>query len=164
MNKAGIVAFAFGVPWNIRSNQRIAGIAENKAIDLSAPVYTQKDVHIDLISAVTYTEEELGHPPPSLRMARGAVRWACTRRITDLWVVAARPHISRCMRDLIKAVEQSGRQISIHVCQEEIDQFPEDLWFCLNSTQPRTRSRQAWERRERIFRYLPFWLYKIVAS
>jgi len=165
--KYGVVAFAFGVPETIRSNQRIAQIASQKAREFKAPVYTQIDVRIDVRVdtdiKVEYAEEKTGNPPPTLRIARGATQWAKWRRITYLWVVAAKPHLWRCMRDLKKAVIEEGLDIFVVACKE-IDQYPEDEWFCQNSTQARVRSRKDWERREKILKVMPFFLYKLVAS
>jgi hypothetical protein len=61
------------------------------------------------------------------------------------------------------AVREVGGDIVILVC-EEVEQYPEDLWYCPHSTQKRTRSREAWEKRELVLRLMPFWIYKRVAS
>lgn len=159
----GIVAFAFGVPETIRSNQRIARITLQKARELNAPVYTQIDVRVWPGVEVKYTNEEPGNPPPTLRIARSAVQWAKQQRLIELWVVAAKPHLWRCVRDLTQSVREAGMQIAIRVCKE-IEQFPEDEWFCSDSTQPRTRSRKDWQGRERILKLMPFFIYKRVAS
>lgn len=79
--KTGIVAQAFGVPHAIHSNKIIAQIASQKARELSAPVYTQLDVLVEQGIDVEYTYEQPGNPPPTLRMARGAVQWAKPQRI-----------------------------------------------------------------------------------
>jgi len=158
----GIVAFAFGVPDSILSNKRIAQIALQKALELEAPVYTQFDVYIESDIDIEFTEEELGNPLPTLRMARGTVQWAKQQGFRKLWVVAAKPHLRRCLRDLRYAVREAGAQIDVLICKE-IEQYPEDEWFCLDSTQERTRSRKAWNKRERILRFMPMFLYKRVA-
>lgn len=159
----GIVAFAFGVPDTIRSNRRIAEIASQKAQQLKVPVYTQLDVRIEPGIEVEYIDQELNNPPPTLRIARGAVRWAKRLGLGELWVSAAKPHRERCLRDLEQAVREAGMQIEIRAFKE-IRQFPEDEWFCPDSTQPHTRSREAWDKRERILRFMPFFLYKRVTS
>ena len=159
----GIVAFAFGVPETIRSNQCIAEMASRKALELSAPVYTQRDIRVEPGIEVMYTEEEPGNPPPTLRIARGAVRWAKKRGFVELWIVAAKPHLWRCLCDMKAAVREAGGGIVVRAFKE-IEQVPEDEWFCSDSTQERTQSREAWNKRERIVRLMPFCIYKRVAS
>lgn len=161
--KAGILSFAFGVPKTILSNRRIAKISSQKARELGAPVYTQLDICVDNGIEVELTEELPGNPPPTLRLARCAVQWARNKNITDLWIVAAKPHLWRCIRDLIHAIWEVDAQIEVHVC-EEIGQYPEDEWFCADSTQERTRSRKKWESRELIIKVMPFFIYKLIAS
>lgn len=165
MHKAGIVTFAFGVPNTIRSNQWLVQITRAKARQLSAPVYTQEDFGVDPQPGlfITYTEEERGKPPPTLRIARGAVQWAKQRQITELWIVAARPHLKRCIRDLKYAVTEDKADITVRVSQG-IFMFPAAEWFCPDSTQPRTRSRKDWLPRELVLANAPMWLYKKVAS
>ncbi len=165
MAKRGIVAFAFGVPATIRSNRRIGEMTSKTALKFAAPVYTQRDIQVELGVSFAWTEEEPGNPPPTLRMARGAVQWAKhpNNRFVELWVVAAKPHLWRCMRDMKAAVQEAGGGIVVRAC-EEIEQVPEDEWFCSDSTQERTQSRQAWEKREWIVRFMPFFIYKHVAS
>ncbi len=161
--KRGIVPFAFGVPWMILSNHRIALIASKKAHKLGAPVYTQLDIRIEAGIEVEFTEEQPGNPPPTLRFARGAVQWALRKNLTDLWIVAAKPHLWRCVRDLTCAIQEEKAQIKIHVC-EEINQYPEDEWFCADSMQEWTQSRKNWQSRERIIKIIPFFIYKLIAS
>lgn len=163
MKKTGIVAFAFGVPWTILSNRRIAQIASQKSRELKARVYTQLDVRVENDIVVDYTDEEPGNPPPTLRIARGAVQWAKRHGLTELWVVAAKLHLWRCKRDLTQTVREAGVQIAVRVCKE-IEQFPENEWFCQDSTQSRARSRKNWQNRERILKFIPFFIYKHVAS
>lgn len=163
MKKAGVVAFAFGVPETILSNRRIAEIVSKKARELNAPVYTQLDVRVEPGVEVTYTDESPGNPPPTLRIARGAVRWAKQQGFTELWVIAAKPHLWRTLRDTERAVREAGAQIGISVCGE-IEHYPEDSWFCPNSTQERTRSRKAWGRREKVLKLMPFFIYKHIAK
>ena len=162
--KIGVIAFAFGTPFSISPNVRIACIARKKARELNASIYTQQDVRLITTSPVEYTDEEHNNPPPTLRIARGAIKWAVRNGIQELWVVAAKPHAWRAMRDLRMARREAGASIEINLCLEEIDQYPADSWFSLDSTQERTRTHQAWRNRELILRYLPFWIYKRVAS
>lgn len=163
MEKPGIVAFAFGVPYAIGSNQRIAQIASQKARELEAPVYTQADIRVDSGIVVEYTIEEQGNPPPTLRMARGAVQWAKRQGLIELWIVAAKPHLWRVFRDLEEAVRELGDKMRVRACKE-IERFPYDSWFCPDSAQARTRSRAVWGVREKILKLMPFWLYKHIAK
>lgn len=163
MKTAGIVAFAFGAPETIRSNQRIAEIVSKKARELDAPVYTQLDIRVAPGVHVEYTSEEPGNPPPTLRIARGAVQWAKRNRFTELWVVAAKPHLWRALRDVSRAIRENGAKIEVRACKE-IEQYSEDSWFCSNSTQERVRSREVWDKRERVLKLIPFFVYKHMAS
>ncbi|MCI0557032.1 MAG: hypothetical protein MN733_00940 [Nitrososphaera sp.] len=164
MKTAGVVAFAFGVPDTIRSNRRIAEIASRKARELNGgSVYTQLDIRVEEGVQVEYTQEEPGNPPPTLCIARGAVQWAKRLGLTELWVVAAKPHLWRALRDVQQAVREDGARIEVRVC-EEVEQYPEDSWFCPDSTQDRVRSREAWDKRENILKLMPFFVYKRVAS
>lgn len=165
MKSIGIVAFAFGVPWSIRSNRCIASIASEKARELGAPVYTQKDIRVNSGVEVTYTNEGSGdNPPTTLRVARGAVEWAKRRKFTKLWIVAAGPHIGRCIRDIMCAVREAKTSIKVSVCWGTM-RFSEEYWFCSDSKQLRTRSRFYFWCRECVLIWLmPFFIYKYVAS
>ena len=159
----GIVAFAFGEPDTIRSNWLLAQIASEKARGHDVPVYTQLDIRIKSGIDVEYTAEEPGSPPPTLRIARGAVKWAQRKGFRALWIVAAKPHIWRAQRDIERAVRESEAQIEVYVLRE-MEKYPENYWYCPDSTQERVRSREAWNKRERILRFMPFFIYKRVAS
>ena len=164
MERKGIVAFAFGAPCTIESNKLIARIASQKAHESGASVYTQCDVFIEHGIEVEYTHEEPDSPPPpTLRIARGAIQWAKQQGFRKLWIVAAKPHLKRCIRDLGKAIRETEANIGIRAC-EEIEYYPQDGWFCLNSTQECTRYKEAWNRRERILQLMPFFLYKRIAG
>lgn len=161
--KTGVVAFAFGTPESILSNLHIAHIASRKARELGAAVYAQFDVRVEPGIKVEYTSEKPGNPVPTLRLARGAVQWAKRLELKELWVSAAKPHLWRCLRDLRWAACEAGTNIEVRAC-EAIEQYSEDVWFCFYSTQERTRSREAWDKRERILKLMPFFLYKLIAS
>ncbi|MFA6365507.1 MAG: hypothetical protein WCW78_03865 [Candidatus Paceibacterota bacterium] len=160
----GIVAFAFGTPENISSNQYIARIAAFKAMGFKAPVYTQSDIRLPSDIPVTYTEEISGEPPSTLRIARGAVQWAKELGFYELWTVAAKPHLRRCIRDMKRAIRESGASIQVQACEEISIRYSYDAWFCKNSTQARTRTKTAWLKREYILRMMPFFIYKHVAK
>lgn len=157
--KAGVVAFAFGAPSTIRSNRMIAKIALQKARERNAPIFTQLDVHI---YGANRAMEDDNNPPTILRIAREAIQWAKERGLEELWIVAAKPHLWRAFRDMREALREAGGEIKIHACRE-IDECSGDLWFCISSTQAWTRSKGAWDRREKILKSLPLFLYKIIA-
>ena len=167
MEKVGVVAFAFGTPYTTVANRRIAAIASKKARELNCQVYTQFDVRVEKDIEVKYTEEEFGNPPPTLRIARGAVNWAIQNGINQLMIVAAKPLIWRATRDIQEAIFEAEAEVKIEigseVCQE-IYLYNVGSWFCPESTQDRVRSRRKWNKRERILRILPFFIYKRVAS
>src|SRR3990167_11122894 len=100
MSRSGIVAFAFGVPASLPSNRRISEITTRLARELNAIVYTQQDVELDSRIEVFRISEAPGQPPPSLRIDRRAVNWAARWKLGELWIVAARPHLIRCLRDV----------------------------------------------------------------
>lgn len=72
MGKRGVVAFGFGVPSTIRSNQLIAELALERSREAEAPIFTQADVQFPsgTHNSVTYVKEVSGEPPPTLRIAR----------------------------------------------------------------------------------------------
>jgi hypothetical protein len=126
MNEA-VVAFAFGVPNTLRSNRLIAKIAAEKAESRGVPVYTQLDVlPLDRGIEVELIKEEYPKRMPSLRIARGAIRWAQARGIDTIWICAAKPHLARTARDLNCAIEEANASISIKIC-EGIDEHPSRL-------------------------------------
>ncbi len=164
--KLGVVAFAFGAPFHIPSNTHVGSIAANKARDLKALIYTQWDVNLPIyfcFECERIRDDKRGKPPSTLRIARGAVVWAKRLGLNELWIAAAKPHLWRCERDLKAAVCEAGMKIDIKCC-EEIKTFPDYAWFWPESTQARTRSPEAWERRERILRILPFFIYKLICK
>ncbi len=156
-----VVAFAFGAPDTIRSNRRIAKIASQKAREFNASIYTQLDVRIEEpgIEVIYVEEDPAGNPPTTWRIAQGVAQWAKRQGCKEILIVAAKPHLWRALRDVKQAVREAGKEIKICVC-EEIEQYPEDSWFCLDSTQDRVRSKKRWDKREKIFKLMPFFIYK----
>jgi len=163
LKTAGVVAFAFGVPSSIRSNRLIALIASKRARELDCRVYTQFDVNILPGIETTYINQQDNNPPTTLRIARGAVQWAVIHRLTELWIVAAKPCLDRALRDVQQTIREIEAEIKVYVCAE-INQYSEDSWFCMDSSQPRVRSRKEWRKRERILKLMPFFLYKRIAN
>jgi hypothetical protein len=160
----GVVAFAFGVPWTIIPNLRIAEIASQLSRELDAPIYTQLDVRPDRGLVVEYAEEAPGSPPPTLRIARGAINWAKQNWLTDLWVVAAKPHLWRALRDVREANKEAHMSLGILCPHSQIDQYLEYSWYAPASTQEHTRSREQWDKRDKVLKKTPFFIYKRIAS
>jgi hypothetical protein len=162
--QAAVVAFAFGTPGTLRSNRHIAALASGKALALRAPIYTQRDV-LPLPPAL---EVELiaERPPervPTLRIARGAVRFAQRRGVTTLWLCAAKPHLQRCRRDLAYAIGEVGGAMTVHEVEDPA-RHADDFWFCADSTQADTRSATLWRLRDAVLMHLPMRLYASVAG
>lgn len=163
------VAFAFGTPSDTMANQRIAMMSCQACIPSDPGIYTQMDVDIpDLQVAgkqygmkVTYTPERPGYPPPTLRIARGAVEWAKANHVTTLYIACAYPHLWRCKRDMRLAIQEKRANIEIKVCPEA--RYTKG-WFCKDCTQPRANNRLSWYMREIIIMMMPVWLYKKIAS
>lgn len=162
MRKGGIVAFAFGSPGTILPNKRIAQIATDQSKRLELPIYTQQDVLIEEDVSVERVAEKPGKPPSTLCIARGAIQWAIQNGISQLWVVAAKPHLYRAIRDLRCAAEESRVNMDLLACRD-VHRYSENSWFSSESTQPRTQLRRKWERREGVLRMLPLFIYKIIA-
>lgn len=158
-----MVAFAFGAPKMILPNQQIGIIASYNAQFFKTSVYAQKDVPLKNEITVVYAEEEDNNPPPTLRIARGAVEWAVKNGFGQLLVVAAKPHIKRCIRDLKYAIREAKAKIYVFASAEVEESF-EKNWFCPDSTQKRTRSKKDWNKREWILTHMPMFLYKRIAG
>ncbi len=167
--KTGCVAFAFGGPSNTKANQRIAQMACQINITSHPGIYTQMDVDIKTLPkdgyrdrmVVTYTVERPGYPPPTLRIARGAVDWAMSNNVSKLHIACAYPHLWRCKRDMSLAILERNARLKIKICPEARGKKG---WFCKDCTQSRARLRWLWYTREIIIRLMPVWLYKKIAS
>jgi hypothetical protein len=161
---AGIVAFAFGSPCGLPSNQRLAEIAATMAKLLQCPIYTQQDLGpIAGGIEVTLTAEDFPKRVPTLRIARGAVGWARERAIDELWLCAAGPHVPRVTRDLRFAIGEAGASIQLRTCAG-IDEPPVGFWFSDQSTQLDTRFRSIWLLRDAVLMGMPVGLYALVAG
>ena len=164
MSKAAVVAFGFGVPHAVASNREIARLAGEWAGKVRGPVYTQLDVQLPRGIDFVPTPEDPGHPPPTLRIARNAVRWAQRQGIEDLLVVAARPHLQRARRDVLEAVREQRAEITVYDCYQDVAGTSVDFWFSPYSRQWRGRWWIYWNVRDWILLHMPLWLYKWVAS
>ncbi len=170
MTKMGVVAFAFGSPETIRANSRIGNIASFWSRHYKIPLYTQLDVPLfsgfrewPKDRGVTFIDEKPGNPPPTLRIAKNAVKWVKNLGLTNIWIVAAPPYVRRCRRDLKYAFREAKIQIKVGIA-DDIWRYPGGEWFCEDSTQSRTRSSKNWWPREIVLRLLPMFIYKHVAA
>lgn len=161
---AAIVAFAFGTPGTLRSNRHIAALASAKALAVQAPIYTQGDVlPLPAGLEVEMTAERPPERVPTLRIARGAVRFAQRRGVTALWLCAAKPHLRRCRRDLAYAIREVGAAMTVHEVEDPA-RHADAFWFCAGSTQADTRSAALWRLRDAVLMHLPMRLYASVAG
>ncbi len=163
MRTHGVVAFAFGLPDTLASNERIADAAVAASLRLGyAPVFTQTGITIRSSQMnVTYVSEQTPGSP-TLRIARAALSWAHDRDISCLTFVAAAPHAWRCRRDMQIANREHGGTLVL--AEETICGYPYARWFSPEAAQARARSRMMWEIREWPLRIMPEWIYKKVAS
>lgn len=163
LQRTGIVAFAFGKPETILSNRIIGRIATQEARQRKTMVFTQSDVIVDADIIVEYAEQQAGLPPSTLQMARNAIAWAKKYEFTRLCVVAATPHLKRCIRDLKKSARENNYSIMVF-SSDKMAGYIDDLWYCPNSAQKRTQSSITWVLREKLIFALPFWLYKKITA
>jgi hypothetical protein len=163
--KAGVLAFAFGVPYNIWPNQTIATIAARKALELGAPVFTQQDIQFNPSWGIEadYCSETPGNPPPTLRIAREAMLWANSLGLKEVWVVGARPHLHRIIRDINYLIKYTNTSIKFRLCEETLLYWPEE-YYAKNSIQPRVTSARAWWPRELILLAMPMFVYRRIAG
>jgi hypothetical protein len=162
VRQAGMVVFAFGTPKDISSNMAIEDLALRKAEQFCTPIYC--DLPLQGALDVTCVDEGLG--APTLRTARGAVRWAVARGLKVLFVIAAPPHLHRSLRDLGRSIREVNADIRVIPIKDFWDkkQYTRCIWYSKKSTQRRTTSPWWWWMRECVLRVLPFPLYDLVAS
>ncbi len=166
----GVVVYAFGTPYSNTSNQWL--VSEVRKIYMhfnSILVYTQNDIQFigaefqDRQDGITYFPQGAREEaPPTLRIARGAAQWA-RGRMKRIIVVAAKPHLPRALRDTRAAFKEAVVNIRIEPWSD-IAYTSYNAWFDPKGTQIRAASRGHWERRERILRGMPYFLYRIVAK
>ncbi|MDP1689353.1 MAG: hypothetical protein Q8L47_04480 [bacterium] len=172
--KPAVVAFAFGTG-HTQANPCIGLIAAEKAVSLrfkrsfsdsllEVTVYSQPDLsnHIWEVTPQSIIAEKPGKPSPTLRISMWVVERAVEDGVTDLWIAAASPHLPRCERDLRWAIRHAGADIRVHIC-EKIEEKSYEFWFDPASTQARTQTREAWEKRETLVMQLPFSIYRLVS-
>jgi hypothetical protein len=167
--RAGIVALAFGMPSSIASNIALKDAANAAAWTLNAPIFTQHDCGIapdDSPIHVEYVTETIGSPPPTLRICRAAALWAEEYRLEELHVVAAPPHLWRCLRDMRMALTERRMDIPVYGFADEAlrDAYAPTLWFSAHGTQWYTNRAWRWRLRDFILKMTPWWLYSLIAG
>jgi hypothetical protein len=168
--KDGIILCGFSKPGTAPPNRRIVDIGVEHALRLGTPIYAQLDTYVpeELGLDVTYTDTWADYyekPTTTLRMARGAVAWAKERGINRLLIVGAKPHLWRCIRDQQMAIKEAGAAITVvSPFTDEIHDTKYSSWFFEGSEQPWCRSVWHWLRRETFLYFMPFFIYKMVAS
>lgn len=158
---AGIVAFSFGFPDTIAANLEIALMADREAKARFAPILTQREVRMHDAEYVDADGPQ--GPTPTLRMCRKAVQWAHSRGLDELVIVAAQPHLWRCIRDMKYAVREVNFDIAVSDSDLIYGVAPEN-WFRGDSEQWCTNNRIAWYLRDTILRIMPMCIYARIAS
>jgi hypothetical protein len=165
---SGIVTFAFGSPWITDPNMLLGMLTRTLFFYIGGgvPIYTQEDIreHVERqVASLTLASQEPGISPSTLRIARGAACWARKEKLSILHVVAAAPHLKRCVRDLRWALEEEGLSLNLMPHRNIRDYGPE-VWFSRESTQLHTRSRFLWTIRESLLLHLPRALYERIGA
>jgi hypothetical protein len=184
----GLVVYAFGTPCSNSSNSALAGYVQNliqKSPEIRFRIYTQNDIQFEdteCLNVAYFPQLHDEAAPPTLRIARGAAQWA-RHQVDEVFVVAATPHRWRALRDTRKAFQEAVVNIPIQLMKFHQPDYMHDkglfsydyqakgiigddtsYWFDPNGTQIRAASRSHWEKRERILRFMPYPLYRIVAK
>ena len=183
--KRGLIVFAFGAPGNLESNQILKSIALAFVEQYASitQIYTQEASGIvtkdfesinyakrhtngqdkELILSIIAQSNANNHPP-TLRIARWAVEKAVQAGVEHLIVIAAAPHLSRCLRDVRYALKEHKLDVAAATEAQPILDIPNDMWYSVISDQPRTRSPFQWWSREWMLLAMPMWLYAKVAG
>jgi hypothetical protein len=143
--KKAVVALAFGVPAELRSNKCVAEVASKASIRLgNVPIFTQLNMQMHHgLPIEKIADEHPGHWANTMQMARAAVAWAHAEGIEELWLAAATPHVPRTLRDFHYVVRETKAPIKLFVCPEH-RAYKRSDWFNAESEQQRTRSIVAW--------------------
>lgn len=158
--KAAVIAFAFSTQ-KFGQNRWISETALKLAAEKNADIFTQGEfLDIPPGAKVDYVNESFEKPAPTLRIALEAVRWAEKKMVSRFFVVAAPPHLRRCLRDLKYALKLGKSEITL---DPYLPVSPKEIrWFTKDTRQARTRFRFLWYLREVVIFLLP-WLYRKLA-
>lgn len=161
----GVATWAFGLPHSLDANVLLSQLTELVSDRLGrAPIFTQPLIRVPDAFDVTYVAEPNDVPAPTLRIARGVAHWAQTQRLDEIHVVAAGPHLPRCLRDLGIAFAELGLDTTRIIPAPEILSIPMNEWFCPDSGQWHTRSSWAWTMYSRMIYAIPRRLYAGIGS
>ncbi len=167
----GIVAFAFGMPHSIPANEAIHDVACAAAHIMNASVFTQLDCGImnpHVPNGVWIFPQIPGAnpPPPTLRIARFAALSAKRIGLTELHIVAAPPHIRRCMRDMRMAMREVGLDATLSAYGQDIflEEHSPSYWFYPKGERYCTQHRLRWVIRESILQTIPWRIYRRIAG
>ena len=173
MERTGILLFAFGTNLKIRSNQvlRKEVLRCCDANEVST-IFSQDAIMMDSYygkhRVICFDQPNPNKHPPTLRIARWAIPLIASEfRYDSLIVIAADPHIDRCMRDSNYVLHNSRitRYTNMKIKSwPTSEKYTDQDWFCADSQQPRTRTRQAWEKRESVLMVMPMWIYSRLAG
>ncbi len=136
-------------------------MAEKESLTHSACIITQHEIRI--VGADYVDAPGPQGPIPTLRLSRAAVQWAHWHGLDELIIVAAKPHVWRCVRDLKYAAQEVNFKIDIRPSRL-IDKVPRDHWFRGDSRQWYTQNQIAWHMRDSILRVMPMFFYTRIAS
>ncbi len=168
--RKAVVAFAFGMPFSIPANEAVHDVACGAAHLMNATVFTQADCgimnpHVPNGVLILPQIPSANPPPPTLRIARFAAQNAKDMGITELYIVAAPPHIWRCMRDMKMAMREVGLKATLSAYGQDIlqEEHSPSYWFYPEGEQYCTQYRYRWMIRDTILYCIPWWLYKRIA-
>lgn len=154
MSKPIVVIFSFGSKET--KGNKILALLGTIARKRKMAIITQKDIPLSAEDGGTiiFVEDFKNSPGwHSTLWVAYAAKEICESRGMEkkCVVVVAKPHLSRCVRDM----EKIGFCVLESITQEY-------NWFDLDSEQPWTTSWFKWWRRELLLRLMPWWLYKKV--
>ena len=169
-NRTLVVGFAFATPASAFVNKvlrfRIEDLCARQDEGEQIFVFTQPDLGTllpyMLRTRTQMIREEEGKPSPTLRIAREAIAFALKYHITRIRIVAAGPHMWRCLRDMKMAMKEA--ETLLPLVAEKFDTMSWSSWFHESSTQPRTKSPLAWLPRDILLRLMSWEMYKRKAS
>lgn len=157
----GIVVFGFGFPTDIVANQLLTEMAKWEMSLDSTPVFTQREIVLD---GAEYSDAPGPQGPmTTLRVCRAAVQWAHLRGLDEIMIIAAKPHLWRCLRDMRYAAREVNFDIKVYA-SDLIENVSSKQWFRGDSEQWCTKSRVVWYLRDSILRIMPMSIYRRIAS
>lgn len=154
MNKPDVI-LAFGFSREGEANQHIAISAKVCLRKYEIPIFTQNDVaqHLSDVRPIIVVEEGKRYLS-TLGIVLAFITLAQKRGWKRVFVVAAPPHIWRCVRDLQK--------MGFEVFDDRFyfqTAYQKSFWYNRKDSQPWVRGPLRWWLREIILRVLPWKVY-----